>query len=99
MEFAVDTFTIGIDQFEGVRAVAIHVTVAIRQTSIAEQERHLHRRQDKTMKTTTRVSVPITVNDDYKYKDSEQQCTERLNYLKIFFILNVYFRNTSGDMT
>lgn len=95
MEFAVDTFTIGIDQFEGVRAVAIHVTVAIRQTSIAEQERHLHRRQDKTMKTTTRVSV----NDDYKYKDSEQQCTERLNYLKIFFILNVYFRNTSGDMT
>lgn len=95
MEFAVDTFTIGIDQFEGVRAVAIHVTVAIRQTSIAEQERHLHRRQDKTMKTTTRVSV----NDDYKYKDSKQQCTERLNYLKIFFILNVYFRNTSGDMT
>lgn len=47
------------------------------------------------MKTTTRVSV----DDDYKYKDSEQQCTERLNYLKIFFILNVYFRNTSGDMT
>lgn len=95
MEFAVDTFTIGIDQFEGVRAVAIHVTVAIRQTSIAEQERHLHRRQDKTMKTTTRVSV----NNDYKYKDSEQQCTERLTYLKIFFILNVYFRNTSADMT
>lgn len=95
MEFAVDTFTIGIDQFEGVRAVAIHVTVAIRQTSIAEQERHLHRRQDETMKTTTRVSV----NNDYKYKDSEQQCTERLTYLKIFFILNVYFRNTSADMT
>lgn len=95
MEFAVDTFTIGIDQFEGVRAVAIHVTVAIRQTSIAEQERHLHRRQDETMKTTTRVSV----NNDYKYKDSEQQCTERFTYLKIFFILNVYFRNTSADMT
>lgn len=95
MEFAVDTFTIGIDQFEGVRAVAIHVTVAIRQTSIAEQERHLHRRQDETMKTTGRVSV----NNDYKYKDSEQQCTERLTYLKIFFILNVYFRNTSADMT
>lgn len=43
MELAVETFVSGIDQFEGVRAVAIHVTEAIRQTSIAEQERHLHK--------------------------------------------------------
>ena len=43
MELAVETLTTGIDQFEGVRAVAIHVTKAIRQTSITEQERHLHR--------------------------------------------------------
>lgn len=43
MELAVETLTVSIDQFEGVRAVAVHVTEAIGQTSIAEQERHLHR--------------------------------------------------------
>lgn len=48
MELAVDTFTVSVDQFEGVRAVAIHVTVAIRQTSITEQERHLHGRHEAT---------------------------------------------------
>lgn len=41
VELAVHTFPFGIDQFEGVGAVAIHVTVAIRQPSITEQERHL----------------------------------------------------------
>lgn len=41
MELAVDTFPFGIDQFEGVGAVAIHVAVAFRQSSITEQKRHL----------------------------------------------------------
>lgn len=41
MELAVDAFPFGIDQFEGVGAVAIHVAVAIGQSAIAEQERHL----------------------------------------------------------
>lgn len=41
MELAVNTFPFGIDQFEGVGAIAIHVAEAIRQSSIAEQERHL----------------------------------------------------------
>lgn len=44
VELAVDTLAIGIDQFEGVRAIAVHATEAIRQTSIAKQERHLHRK-------------------------------------------------------
>lgn len=44
VELAVDSLAIGIDQFESVRAIAVHVTVAIRQTSITEQERHLHRK-------------------------------------------------------
>lgn len=43
MELAVDALPISVDQFEGVRAIAIHVTVAVWQTSIAEQERHLQR--------------------------------------------------------
>lgn len=41
MELAVYRLTACIDHFEGMRAVAIHVTVAIRQSSIAEQEGHL----------------------------------------------------------
>lgn len=41
MELAVDTLPFGIDQLEGVGAVAIHVAEAVRQPSIAEQERHL----------------------------------------------------------
>lgn len=43
VELAVDTLAIGIDQFESVRAITVHVTVAIGQTSITKQERHLHR--------------------------------------------------------
>lgn len=43
MELAVDAFAIGIDHFECVRPVAIHVSVTIGQTAIAEQEGHLHR--------------------------------------------------------
>lgn len=43
MELAVDTLTISIYQFEGVRTIAIHVAVAIRQPSITKQERYLHR--------------------------------------------------------
>lgn len=45
VELAVDTFPFGIDQFEGVGAIAIHVAEAIRQSSIAEQERHLKNKQ------------------------------------------------------
>lgn len=41
VELAVDRLAVSINQFEGVRAIAVHVTVAIGQTTIAEQERHL----------------------------------------------------------
>lgn len=44
MELAVETLSTSIHQFEGMRAIAIHETVAIWQTSIAEQEGHLHRK-------------------------------------------------------
>lgn len=44
VELAVDTLTIGIDQFESVRAIAVHATIAIGQTSITKQERHLQRK-------------------------------------------------------
>lgn len=45
VELAVNTFPFGIDQFEGVGAIAIHVAEAIRQSSIAEQERHLKKKK------------------------------------------------------
>lgn len=50
VELAVNTFPFGIDQFEGVGAIAIHVAKAIRQSSIAEQERHLKKKTDDTWK-------------------------------------------------
>lgn len=51
VELAVDTISTSIDKFEGVRPIAVHVTVAVGQTSIAEQKRHLHMvQQDKRRK-------------------------------------------------
>lgn len=41
MELAVDAFAVSVDQLEGVGTVAVHVAVAVRQASVAEQERHL----------------------------------------------------------
>lgn len=41
MELAVDGLATVVDQLEGVRAVAVHVAVAIGQTAVAEQEGHL----------------------------------------------------------
>ena len=41
MELAVDWLAIFVHQLEGVGAIAIHVTVAIRDASITEQEGHL----------------------------------------------------------
>lgn len=58
MEFAVDTVSISIDKFEGVRPVAIHVTMAIGQTSITEQKRHLHSTTGKEMMSAAKFSVP-----------------------------------------
>ena len=40
MELAVDWLAIFVHQLEGVGAIAIHVTVAIRDASITEQEGH-----------------------------------------------------------
>lgn len=51
VELAVNTFPFGIDQFEGVGAIAIHVAEAIRQSSIAEQERHLKKKNGWYVKT------------------------------------------------
>ena len=53
VELAVETFTVSVDQLEGVRAIAVHVTVAIGQTSITEQERHLYG-EDARKKTLTK---------------------------------------------
>lgn len=41
VELAVNTLSTSVDQFEGMRAISIHVTETIRQTSVTEQERHL----------------------------------------------------------
>lgn len=41
MELAVDGLAVGVDQLEGVRAVAVHVAVAVGKTAVAEQEGHL----------------------------------------------------------
>lgn len=42
VELAVHRLSLSIDQFESVRSVSVHMTVAIRNSPIAEQERHLH---------------------------------------------------------
>ena len=47
MELAVDRLTLGVDQLEGVGAVAVHVAEAVRQTTVTEQEGHLHRDENK----------------------------------------------------
>lgn len=41
MELAVDGLASGIDQFEGVRAVAVHLAVTVRDASVREQEHGL----------------------------------------------------------
>lgn len=41
MELAVDWLAVAVDQLEGVRAVAVHVAVAVGKTAVTEQEGHL----------------------------------------------------------
>lgn len=41
MELAVDGLAVCVEQFEGVRAIAVHVAVAVGNTAVAEQEGHL----------------------------------------------------------
>lgn len=61
MELAVEALAVAVDQFEGMRAVAVHVTVAVGQTSIAEQEGHLDRK-DKIKTSPFGFSMPTTVS-------------------------------------
>jgi hypothetical protein len=41
MEFAVDSLILGIDHFEGVTAITIHVPITIRNASVTKQETDL----------------------------------------------------------
>lgn len=41
VELAVDGLAVVVEQLEGVRAVAVHVAVAVGKTAVAEQEGHL----------------------------------------------------------
>lgn len=41
VEFTIDWLVLSIDKLEGVRAIAVHVTIAVRSTSIGEEKRHL----------------------------------------------------------
>ena len=43
VELAIDGMALGVEQLEGVRAVAVHVAVAVRQATVAEQEGHLRK--------------------------------------------------------
>lgn len=43
MELAVDWLALRIDQLEGVGAITVHVAIAIRNATVAEQEGHLSR--------------------------------------------------------
>lgn len=81
MELAVEALASGIDQFEGVRAVAVHVTVAIRQTTIAEQERHLYRGYRRETQDNDKSCKVLCANycwkpsiDYCKYKYNEANC-------------------------
>lgn len=47
MELAVDRVALGVDQFEGVGSVAVHMAISVRQATIAEQERHLGDERDR----------------------------------------------------
>lgn len=49
MELAVDGLAFGVEQLEGVRAIAVHVAVAVGKTAVAEQEGHLQG-QERGMK-------------------------------------------------
>lgn len=42
VELAVHRLPLSVDQFESVRSVSVHMTVAIWNPPIAEEERHLH---------------------------------------------------------
>lgn len=67
VELAVNTFPFGIDQFEGVGAIAIHVAEAIRQSSIAEQERHLKKKNRWYVKTDLFANFAIEYHYPYYY--------------------------------
>lgn len=43
VELTIDRFTLGVHQFEGVRAVAVHLTIAVRGATITKQEHDLMR--------------------------------------------------------
>ena len=43
VELAIDGMALGVEQLEGVRAVAVHVAVAVRKATVAEQEGHLRK--------------------------------------------------------
>lgn len=59
VELAVDGLAVGVKQLKGVRAVAVHVAVAVGKTAVAEQEGHLRKQERGTsapgnMKSTSR---------------------------------------------
>jgi hypothetical protein len=41
MELAVKSLILGIDKFESVRTIAVHMTISIGCATVAEQEHHL----------------------------------------------------------
>lgn len=78
MEFAVNGLIIGVDEFESMRAVSVHVPVSVRDASVREEEHHLVRRfGTETQKVPKHVFVLKTYEN-----------TDNLNKLDRYYRLN-----------
>ena len=53
VELAVDGVSLSVDQLEGVRAIAVHVAMAVGNTAVAEEEGHLRHGTETAGKVTT----------------------------------------------
>lgn len=90
MKLAVDAISVSIDQFKGVWAVAVHVTVAIRYTSVTEQEGHLHRKY-KVKKTKQTLSTVFkkwlwVSNSYYLVQALRPQTHEVPDHVRVFHV-------------
>lgn len=61
MELAVDGLAVVVEQLKGVRAVAVHVAVAVGKTAVAEQEGHLQGQETGNRKQETSASEKMTL--------------------------------------
>ena len=75
MEFSPAILVVCIDQLESVRTITIHVTIAVRCSTVAEQEHHLVRRLwSQTNKVPEHVRVLETRDKTYQENMNQGRC-------------------------